>query len=231
MKMAGCNQDFFVVARDSVFEFVLMENTGIKAEFMDHDANRYISRTIHDPTYIAWRMRRMQFVKDNIPKRLPNGQFKLKDHIGNEVLDGERFRLTVDIERYHAHYAGEHRNDEDPEYKGVDLSPGFLMMYPGDDSIFTSETIDGIVFLKYGEEYVYCPDDDGRVIKTSQELPEKNQRLQLEYDEGVLFLSRWDRFGYACEDWLDHRGYIRFENEDGDYSNDPRLELRLVKIQ
>ncbi|KAJ1941054.1 hypothetical protein FBU59_003616, partial [Linderina macrospora] len=58
--------------------------------------------------------------KASFPNRLPSGQFKLKDYLGNGVLDGEEFRLTRDLEHYHSYYFDEGRSaTEDggePEY-------------------------------------------------------------------------------------------------------------------
>ncbi|ORX71407.1 hypothetical protein DL89DRAFT_266412 [Linderina pennispora] len=150
-RMVSCFQGLFVVAYDNKFKCVEVEDT---------DNSIDISK---NPACIGRRIEEARFLKEHGLMRLPDGQFRLKDYLGNEV----------------------------------DMTAGFLMMYPGDDSIFTSETIDDIVYLKFDNQYLYCQEGSDFAIELTRELPEKKERLHLQHNGRALILARWDMSGYA----------------------------------
>ncbi|KAJ1942881.1 hypothetical protein FBU59_003068 [Linderina macrospora] len=233
--MAGCDQRFFVVAYGDRYECIDTENTDNRAEYTTEEMYIFVRQTSESFASLKRKLEQAQLRKATFPNRLPNGQFKLSDYLGNEVIDGEEFRLTRDLENYHSYYSDEGRGDSNedgrkPRYDGIVIVEDFMMLYPEDDAIFTSETIEGIVYLKYGEQYVYCPDDHDFAIELTQELPDKSERLHMEYDGNALIFSHWDKFGYAYEEFLDHKGYIDFaEGEDLCFGND-NMQLHIVKL-
>ncbi|ORX71400.1 hypothetical protein DL89DRAFT_266406 [Linderina pennispora] len=229
-RMVCCFQGLFVVAYDNKFKCVEAEDTDNSMDVSVDRIGNFLLKAWNKPEYIRKCAKQAHFLKEHGLKRLPDGQFKLKDYLGNEVVNGERFRLTRDINRYHSYYADENRHDEEPNYSGMDMSDGFLMMYPGDDSIFTSETIDDIVYIKFDNQYLYCQEGSDFEIELTPELPEKEERLHLQHDGSTLILARWDMSGYAIEDWLDHRGYINFEYSDSRWKWVDPLDLHLVKL-
>ncbi|ORX72060.1 hypothetical protein DL89DRAFT_107132 [Linderina pennispora] len=66
-------------------------------------------------------------------------------------------------------------------------------------------------------------------ISTKPELPEKHERLHMEFDGNALIFSRWSEFGYAYEDWVDHRGYTSFPCVDEEEYYNARMKLYIVK--
>ncbi|KAJ1948703.1 hypothetical protein EC988_005068 [Linderina pennispora] len=143
-------------------------------------------------------MEELRVARENRPRRLPSGQFKLRASCGNDVTDGEQFRLIPES-RYAEYLEEEAAADfdtDDSDPKGVEMDYGMVVSHER-DSVFTVETIDGIVYLCCGGHYLFCPDDGECLIKMGPELPSKDERLHLEQCGRLIKFSRWNRHGYA----------------------------------
>ncbi|KAF9187325.1 hypothetical protein BGZ51_001415 [Haplosporangium sp. Z 767] len=72
----------------------------------------------------------------------------------------------------------------------------------GEEPIVTCEFINGITYLKYGDEFLYI--EDNRVISLTDDVPKRHERLRLVVsDEDNTFqISMWDRDGFAYVDWI-----------------------------
>ncbi|ORX71243.1 hypothetical protein DL89DRAFT_266251 [Linderina pennispora] len=210
-RMVSCFQGLFVVAYDNKFKCVEAEDTDNSMDVYACGIGAFLLKAWNKPEYIRKCAKQARSMKEHGFKRLPDGQFRLKDYLGNEVVDGEQFRLTRDINSYHSYYADENRHDDEPSYAGIDMTDAYLMMYPGDDSIFTSETIDDIVYIKFDNQYLHYKQSGDFDIGLTPELPRKKARLHFQHDGSALILAYWDRSGYGFEDWIDDRmGYINF---------------------
>ncbi|ORX71397.1 hypothetical protein DL89DRAFT_313591 [Linderina pennispora] len=104
------------------------------------------------------------------------------------------------------------------------------VLFVNGGSIFTSETIGDIVYLKYNEHYLYCSEDGGWQIKLMPELPEENERLHLQYDRKMLTFSRWNKIGCLHVSWYRHTGDVYFLKDNVIDPYDECLTLELVKI-
>ncbi|KAJ1948686.1 hypothetical protein FBU59_001477 [Linderina macrospora] len=220
--MVGCNQKFFVVAKGSEFELIDAKDTDIRVLLDSRELCYYIRWVSDGVSCIRERMEEVHFAKVNPPKRLPNGQFKLLDYLGNEVHDGQIFNLVYDTLGYGLYSGMSDEEDDDfddfvnniyGEYRGLSVFNDSLTLYPKSEAEFTSETIDGIVYLKCGGKYVYCPLDGEEHIKLKSELPKKDERLHLECNGIEVYISRWNKCGYISE-MVGHRGVLRFPPAD-----------------
>ncbi|ORX71246.1 hypothetical protein DL89DRAFT_266267 [Linderina pennispora] len=133
------------------------------------------------------------FEERQIFKRLPDGGFKLRDINGTDVHDGEGFSLVVKFD-----------DDDEREFDtyALEIYEGELMARPILDTLFTCETIEGIMYLNYNGQYLHCPDDKDGSIVVSPELPERSDRLQINYDGADILLTRWDTSDFAIYEWV-----------------------------
>ncbi|KAJ1951623.1 hypothetical protein FBU59_000028 [Linderina macrospora] len=222
-----CNHCFIIYDNGS-FQCVDTNNTDNIYSFSESLQWHFVSDVRMDITAMDRYREQDRRLKDpQPPSRLPNGEFKLKDENGDEVLDGEQFNLIIprdDDEDY-----GDEDEDYEPEQDGINASGGELMASPRYGDIFSCETIDGTVYLTHNGGYLGCPDEMNSIC-VSPELPGPSERLQINYDGNDITLTIWGELAFATCDWIKASvGFINFVDDENSHRFGEPMRLRLIK--
>ncbi|KAJ1941719.1 hypothetical protein FBU59_003419 [Linderina macrospora] len=222
--LEGCCNHCFITYENGSYQCVDTSNTDNSYTYSSCLKSLVVSQARKDTAAIErFKEQDRQFNERQPPKRLPNGEFKLKDKNGDEVLDGEQFALI---------FPNDDDEDEDyePEQYSINVSNGGLMARPGYGDIFSCETIDGTVYLTHNDKYLGCPDDGMNSISVSPELPEPSERLQINYDGSDITFTRWGGSVFASCDWIKASlGYIDFRDDEYNLHYGEPMRLRLSK--
>ncbi|KAJ1947356.1 hypothetical protein FBU59_001886 [Linderina macrospora] len=235
--LEGCCNHCFITYENGSYQCVSTSNTDNSYTYSSCLKWLVVSQARKDTAAIErFKEQDRLFNERQPPKRLPNGEFKLKDENGDEVLDGEQFTFIIprdDEEDYDDEDEDEDDDDDDdyePEQDGINVFDGSLMANPGHGDIFSCETIDGIVYLTHNDKYLCCPDDGMNSISVSPELPEPSERLQINYDGSDITLTRWGDSVFASCDWVKASvGCIGFNDDEYSLRYRKPMRLRLSK--
>ncbi|ORX68833.1 hypothetical protein DL89DRAFT_268603, partial [Linderina pennispora] len=214
----GCCNHFFIVYKDETYHWKVILSV------------RKDIAAINDLNEVDRKFRERQ-----PPRRLLNGEFRLRNEDGDEVADGEQFSFIIprddDEEEENDDDEEEESDDEyEPEQDGINVFDGALMANPGHSDVFSCETIDEILYLTHNGQYLCCPDDGMNDIRVSPELPEPSDRLQINYDGNDVLFTRWGGSVFAMCEWAKASvGCIRFYNDD--YSQRYKEPMRLRLLQ
>ncbi|KAJ2122204.1 hypothetical protein IW147_003616 [Coemansia sp. RSA 720] len=195
----NCVQKHFIVNKGTEYQFVpkLAAGTATIDTFIDYDKH----------------------LEDMATKLESQPGFKLRDSNGKVIPDGKEFAIQIlnDPEEY--------LNEEDMEdiYGHTSIDPLFrgkewIGIYDGygnsgDDFLygqtdggdsFECETIDDIVYLKQGSEYLSFDADNTRgLIFIGKAVPAKEQRIQIHCDDnGDIWLTEWDGSASVVCEWV-----------------------------
>ncbi|KAJ2156391.1 hypothetical protein GGF46_005214 [Coemansia sp. RSA 552] len=181
-----------------------------------------------------------------VPRR-PRPGFLLRDSNKKLVEDGGRFALQIVNDMYD--------DSEDEDSLGgltaterlfyrkdwliatacdADGCPQQLGAHPDFGDIFQCETINGIVYLKLGDRYLYNTFDgmEGSIC-VGVELPAKEQRIQIQYTEaGDMTLAMWGQNVHAGVEWMKAScGIVTFQmTEEGTGGANTSMLLRAVRM-
>ncbi|ORX68801.1 hypothetical protein DL89DRAFT_268579, partial [Linderina pennispora] len=224
----GCCNHCFIVYKDETYQCVDSSNIDNSYTFSEALKWKVISTVrkniaaINDLNKVDRKFRKRQ-----PPRRLLNGEFRLRNEDGDEVADGEQFSFIIPRDDDEE----EESDDEyEPEQDGINVSNGALMANPGRSDVFSCETIDGILYLTHNGQYLCCPDDGMNDIRVSPELPEPSDRLQINYDGNDIMFTRWGGSVFAMCEWVKASvGCIGFYNDD--YSQRYKEPMRLWLLQ
>ncbi|KAJ1954895.1 hypothetical protein EC988_002185, partial [Linderina pennispora] len=174
------------------------------------------------------------------PTRLLDNEFMLMDMNANEVHDGDKFVLVVsnrgDYDDDSDDSDDSDSDDGDSQHfkgdtAGIHVVDRTLMARPGTGNIFTSETVQGIVYLKYNGQYLCCPEDDAYAICFVPHLPQRTERLQINYDRGDIILTKWDGSLYVTCDWASESvGFIGLDGEGHRWCSKDALRIHIAKV-
>ncbi|KAJ2498821.1 hypothetical protein GGH96_004037 [Coemansia sp. RSA 1972] len=207
-----CVQKHFIVYKDN--EHRAVETDNVKNTFVISSSleNRAVLRLTTGKATIDTLIEEEKNVEDEYanPERQPG--FKLRSANGKVVPNGGTFCLEILRDSDDCEVLSE-EEDEDNCYNNDwvavnnymgDGKDYFLFGQLEYGESFGCETIDGIVYLKYGDGYLYFDIDDGiDYIFIGKAVPAKEQRVQIHYaKDGNIHLTRWGCRNYVSCEWV-----------------------------
>ncbi|KAJ1814165.1 hypothetical protein LPJ75_002884, partial [Coemansia sp. RSA 2598] len=210
-----CNKKFFVVNRGQIYHIVDTNDPSIRCICSPVMKMDYVWRMID------WSITIQEIIKvenkylEYREKAKCVAGFELRDSQGVPLPEGTEFKLVIYNGKYHD-VKGTEDGSEDNEYQEENVSleylsydsepDGHVYIYGSidDGPKFGFKVVDGITYLTIDNLYLGVGEDDyARYVVATAEIPPKNRRIQIQYDEnGFIFLSGWDGSSVISCEWV-----------------------------
>jgi hypothetical protein len=227
-KLKCCQHTFVVYVDDNTIECYETGNVSNSYRFNSGISSHVISMVRKDIAAIEKlkeEERRKEAMRQPKKKRDPN--FKLVYDNGDTVHDGDLFYIKLpskEVLEEDEYFENSYPADIlEGDY--IHIFDGGLMANPGVGNVFTTEAIDGIVYLKSDEGYLFCPNTEEKGISLNSSLPVEAERLQLHYAGNNAFrLTMWNGDIFARCEWVKvYVGIVSFDDRWGE-----PIELQLI---
>ncbi|KAJ2838304.1 hypothetical protein FBU31_000954 [Coemansia sp. 'formosensis'] len=236
-----CISHFFVANRGKEYWAVDTKDSSISYTFGPSTKTRTISRLANGSMTVQALIDEKQSQANVEAHTDRSTEFKLHDHNGEEVVEGERFALEIPSGRYKEDDESirqimfDDRNWASVFYLarvGPERQPMFSgsMDYGG---VFELAVVDGITYLTAEGHFVQI-EDGGRSpgLVVLPQVPSKRNRVHITHtDDGLIALSRWGATMPIVLEWIKSAcGIFYIYDEAGYFNIKDSAKLRIIKV-